>query len=200
MRRATLTVLGLYQWDPTLFNNFSIPEQLDKDVLIDSIILECADLEVTLPNYDIFKRMISSWSASRSNAWTHMYNALTEEYNALHNYDRTETHDDTWSNTNYSSMNQSSGGQDVLTSRTAAFNGDNLATAGSNTTAYGGTANTTDNGTESGSRDYTIRAYGNIGVTTSQQMLESEISLRSKYDMYDIITSEFKQKFCIMIY
>lgn len=200
MRRATLTILGLYQWDPTLFDNFSIPEQLDKDVLIDSIILECADLEITLPNYDIFKRMISSWSASRSNAWEHMYNALTEEYNALHNYDRTETHDDTWSNTNYSSMNQSSGGQDVLTNRTAAFNGDTLAVAGSDTTAYGGTANTTDNGTESGSRDYTIRAYGNIGVTTSQQMLESEISLRSKYDMYDIITSEFKKKFCILIY
>ena len=200
MRRATLTILGLYQWDPTLFDGFTIPEQLDKDVLIDSIILECADLEITLPNYDIFKRMISSWAASRSNAWLHMYNALTEEYNALHNYDRTETHDDAWSNTKYSSMNQSSGGQDVLTSRTAAFNGDNLATAGSDTTAYGGTANTTDNGTESGNRDYTIRAYGNIGVTTSQQMLESEISLRSKYDMYDIITQEFKQKFCIMIY
>lgn len=200
MKRATLTILGLYQWDQTLFDNFSVPEQLDKDVLIDSIILECADLEITLPNYDIFKRMISSWSASRFNAWEHMYNALTEEYNALHNYDRTETHDDDWSNTRYSSMNQSSGGQDVLTSRTAAFNGDTLATAGSDTTAYGGTANTVDNGTESGNRDYTIRAYGNIGVTTSQQMLESEISLRSKYDMYDIITSEFKKKFCIMIY
>lgn len=200
MRRATLTILGLYQWDQTLFDGFTVPEQLDKDVLIDSIILECADLEITLPNYDIFKRMISSWSASRSNAWEHMYNALTEEYNALHNYDRTETHDDEWSNRRNSSMNQSSGGQDVLTSRTAAFNGDSLATAGSDTTAYGGTANTTDNGTESGSRDYTIRAYGNIGVTTSQQMLESEISLRSKYDMYDIITSEFKKKFCILIY
>lgn len=200
MRRATLTVLGLYQWNQTLFDGFSIPEQLDKDILIDSIILECADLEVTLPNYDIFKRMISSWSASRSNAWEHMYNALTEEYNALHNYDRTETHDDEWSNRRNSSMEQRSGGQDVLTNRTAAFNGDSLATAGSDTTAYGGTANTTDNGTESGSRDYTIRAYGNIGVTTSQQMLESEISLRSKYDMYDIITSEFKKKFCILIY
>lgn len=200
MRRATLTILGLYQWDQTLFDDFNIPEQLDKDALIDSIILECADLEITLPNYDIFKRMISSWSAARSNAWEHMYNALTEEYNALHNYDRTETHDDDWSNTRYSSMNQSSGGQDVLTNRTAAFNGDTLATAGSDTTAYGGTANTVDNGTESGNRDYTIRAYGNIGVTTSQQMLESEISLRSKYDMYGIITTEFKKKFCIMIY
>lgn len=200
MRKATLTILGLYQWDQTLFDDFRVPEQLDKNILVDSIILECADLEITLPNYDIFKRMISSWSISRLNAWAHMYNALTEEYNALHNYDRTEIHDDKWSNSRNSSIEQQSGGQDVLTNRTAAFNGDSLATAGSDTTAYGGTANTTDNGTESGSRDYTIRAYGNIGVTTSQQMLESEISLRSKYDMYDIITSEFKQKFCIMIY
>lgn len=42
--------------------------------------------------------------------------------------------------------------------------------------------------------------YGNIGVTTSQQMLESELAIRSNWNMYDIITNDFKNQFCILVY
>lgn len=41
--------------------------------------------------------------------------------------------------------------------------------------------------------------YGNIGVTTTQQMIESSIDLY-KTDLYNIICEEFKEKFCIMLY
>lgn len=45
-----------------------------------------------------------------------------------------------------------------------------------------------------------VRAHGNIGVTTSQQMLESEISLRRTYDLYQIIIGEFDAAFMSRIY
>ena len=41
---------------------------------------------------------------------------------------------------------------------------------------------------------------GNIGVTTSQQMAEAEMKLRAAYDMYNIIVTEFKQRFCLLVY
>ena len=44
------------------------------------------------------------------------------------------------------------------------------------------------------------RVHGNIGVTTSQQMIESEISLRAKYDIYKIISREFEREFLVQIY
>ena len=200
MRRATLTILGLYQWDPTIFDDMQLPAAIDRNTLIGNIVLECAGLEITLPNAEIFKSMLTTWSNSRIDAWSKMVTALQSQYNALHNYDRTETHTDKWSNDSTKNMVQSSGGSDTTTTKTAAFDGDSLATAGENKTAYGGTANTTNTDKDSGTRDYTIKAYGNIGVTTSQQMLESEMQLRGKYDIYSIIVSEFRNKFCILIY
>ena len=200
MRRATLTILGLYQWDPTIFDGMQLPAAIDRNTLIGNIVLECAGLEITLPNAEIFKSMLTTWSNSRIDAWSKMVTALQSQYNALHNYDRTETHTDKWSNDSTKNMVQSSGGSDTTTTKTAAFDGDSLATAGENKTAYGGTANTTNTDKDSGTRDYTIKAYGNIGVTTSQQMLESEMQLRGKYDIYSIIVSEFRNKFCILIY
>lgn len=45
----------------------------------------------------------------------------------------------------------------------------------------------------------TIREYGNIGVMTTQQMLESEQKL-ALFNLYDVITNEFIKKFCILVY
>lgn len=53
---------------------------------------------------------------------------------------------------------------------------------------------------DSHSRSRTLRSSGNIGVTTSQQMIDAEISLREKYNMYDIIIGEFKRQFCVEVW
>ena len=51
---------------------------------------------------------------------------------------------------------------------------------------------------DSASRESHI--HGNIGVTTSQQMLESEIAISEKLNVYDYIVQEFKRRFCILVY
>ena len=51
---------------------------------------------------------------------------------------------------------------------------------------------------DSGSRETHI--HGNIGVTTSQQMLEAEIAIAEKINMYDYITRDFKMHFCVLVY
>lgn len=43
------------------------------------------------------------------------------------------------------------------------------------------------------------RIHGNIGVTTSQQMLESELKLQY-WNLYDKISNLFMKEFCIMVY
>ena len=43
------------------------------------------------------------------------------------------------------------------------------------------------------------RAHGNIGVTTSQQMLEAELEV-SRFNLYDEIASLFLSEFCIYTY
>ena len=41
---------------------------------------------------------------------------------------------------------------------------------------------------------------GNIGVTTSQQMLESEILLRLRWNMMQIILDAFREDICIPVW
>ena len=45
-----------------------------------------------------------------------------------------------------------------------------------------------------------LNVSGNIGVSTSQQMIESEMELRAKYDIYKIISREFEREFLVQIY
>ena len=41
---------------------------------------------------------------------------------------------------------------------------------------------------------------GNIGVTTSQQMLEQEIELSAKLNVIKMIVDSFKERFCLLVY
>lgn len=77
-----------------------------------------------------------------------------------------------------------------------------------NTQTYNSTVTNTGSGSDKTQTDYgkqrteteSTRIHGNIGVTTSQQMIESEMSLRAKYDIYKIISREFEREFLVQIY
>ena len=77
-----------------------------------------------------------------------------------------------------------------------------------NTQTYNSTVTNTGSGSDKTQTDYgkqrteteTTRIHGNIGVTTSQQMIESEMELRAKYDIYKIISREFEREFLVQIY
>lgn len=45
-----------------------------------------------------------------------------------------------------------------------------------------------------------LHTRGNIGVTTSQQMLESELDLIPRLDVVDYIADDFKNEFCLYVY
>lgn len=61
------------------------------------------------------------------------------------------------------------------------------------------TADTTTSETEKRDLVRSGRAHGNIGVTTSQRMIESEREV-SLYNIIDVIITSFKNRFCLQIY
>ena len=46
---------------------------------------------------------------------------------------------------------------------------------------------------------HNARLFGNIGVTTSQQMLQSELDI-ARWNLYEHIADLFCQEFCVMVY
>lgn len=71
--------------------------------------------------------------------------------------------------------------------------------SGSSTRTYNttdadtGTQTIADSGQDTETRNYKLTRSGNIGVTTSQQMLEAEMALRSKYYIVDLILADVKR-------
>lgn len=61
------------------------------------------------------------------------------------------------------------------------------------------TENENVNGGRTGRHTRVGRAHGNIGVTTSQQMIQSERDL-VVFNLYDVIAESFIENFCLMVY
>lgn len=51
-----------------------------------------------------------------------------------------------------------------------------------------------------GTTTRTVLAYGNIGVTTSQEMLTQEMEIAKIINVIPIIIDSFKNRFCLMVY
>lgn len=72
---------------------------------------------------------------------------------------------------------------------------------GSDSLTHHGTIDETTNNTtsESATNDETVTVKGNIGVTTSQQMLKDELNI-AKWNIYENIATMFINDFCTPIY
>ena len=90
-RMTTMSPLGLYRWDETIFDLMQIPSALDKPTLIDNLLAETAELEVLYPNPVVFKNLVGVWSAKQIDIWNRLYATTQYEYNPLENYNRYET-------------------------------------------------------------------------------------------------------------
>ena len=90
-RMATMSPLGLYRWDDTIFDLMQIPSALNKQTLIDNLLSETAELEVLYPNPVVFKNLVGVWSAKQIDIWNKLYTTTQYEYNPIENYNRLET-------------------------------------------------------------------------------------------------------------
>lgn len=225
--RATLSILGLYQREPTLFDELELPGSMNKDVLIDNILYEAATLEAYYPDPNFMKFMIGRWSFMNQSVWQKLYDTTVLEYNPIFNYDRTEE----WSENEQMLDKRTLTGKEMETStdnssgeiRSSGTVQSELNVSGYNESSYVPreqtietpdtlTSNTSEtdrivsidkNDTENMDRKRdnirTGRAFGNIGVTTTQQMIQQERET-VLFNMYKVITDSFIERFCLMIY
>lgn len=184
---ATLSLLGLYSFRGDILDDLKLPEGIDRDDFIEMLLFDTAELELLTPNPDIMKMLLGRWSNVRINAWSKMLETETVEYNPIHNYDRQED----WFDDSSGSVKNS--GSNITDLSVAGFNESDMADRERTVQTAGTGAATTEQ------RRHTARIAGNIGVTTTQQMLESEREFRKYSTVYAII-DEFKERFCLLVY
>lgn len=184
---ALLTIRGMYNYHPSLFDELTIPDFWDKETLIGVILRETDEREVLYANPDVMEIAIMHWGNSNLGQWQRLAKALQVEYEPLENFDRQEFYTDT--HTGVQTGNSSS----TSTGKATGFNSDGLVTTDGADSSATANSNTSDTATHTG------RLHGNIGVTTSQQMLQSEIDLR-KYNWYNEVAKEFTHTFTLGVW
>lgn len=215
---AKITLIGIENYlnpERSVFDSLVLPEGIDKDVLIGSIILRCQEFELLYSEPDFLTAAINIWSRKNYRTFEKWVKALNIEYDPLYNYDRTEEYEDD----HQGSFNSSGQGNNTLTNNLTDTTNDTLTHSEKayNDANYVGTTQDQSNGSitrtgtasnalsnsNTGSDTYKnthkARLFGNIGVTTSQQMLQSELDI-ARWNMYEHIADIFCNEFCIMVY
>lgn len=190
MPKARLTVLGLYQYDSSIFDFMYLPLNLSHEILINNILLECSELEILYPDSDFFKFAVKVWSEKEVGRWEHLYRTTQYEYDPIENYNRYEDYTDTNESVGKSTIS----GKNNSETKVAAFDSPEYKESELNTT---GNENRNDS-SASGTLKHTAHLHGNIGVTTTQEMIVQE--RKAILNLYNVIIEDFKNRFCILIY
>ena len=130
---ATLSILGLYRFDETIFDLMAFPEgftQQQKDVVTNNILAECAELEFLYPNPEVAKNLIAIWSQKELPYWDRIYKASLLQYDPIENYRRNET-------------------ENIIDGKTEEHSGSDVARAGGSDSQSGSSSSTeTNSGTD----------------------------------------------------
>ena len=239
MSKAKITLIGMYKWmsdnNDDLFYNLSTPVGIDKQKLVNTILMNGAEFEVLYADADFMKFLIGVWSDKWQRTMEKWINALSIEYNPLENYDRKED----WLETSENKTSRADGssrlesiarkeiaqGNDISLSsgdgstenQISAYDVNTYSPHDKATSSSSGSNNSSSLTDADGKTNSMIidqsngdiknkedslrsgRTHGNIGVTTSQQMLESELDI-AKFNVYDEIANLFLTEFVIYTY
>lgn len=192
------SLYGIYEYDNTILDDIVLPETLDKQVLIDRILQDWGGYDCRFSNPDMCKRFIHSWFSANENNFKMMQEALTMDYNPIENYDRHASHtiDITRNNVHTSQDSGKDTVESDTTNKQAPFDGTTLKTT-DETSSEGSTTYGRENKLsldDDEKEKLNEHVHGNIGVTTNQQMIQSELELR-EFDIYQNISNRFANQF-----
>lgn len=190
---ATMSIVGLYNADNTIFDDLQLPTQISsiRQDVINEILLECSELEVIYPDPDLMKNAIKSWSSVMQQTWSKWAAAIFATYNPLWNVDATIHEHTDGASIGSGSMS----GSNTETDSSTSFNSGSMA-ARDKAEIYAN--QTTGDNRNWGETKDTTRT-GNIGVTSSQQLIMQEIEV-AKNNVVMYIINSFKKRFCLLIY
>lgn len=202
---ATITLMGLLTYDPDLlYENFNLPISLltIKTKLLEHIVFECAELEIVISDPTWFGRMLDAWSTVMTPQWDYFIKwKLAQDETTVEDAKggrkltkkSTRTPELTTRTTNTTSNEER--GESVISN--SAYN----------QSTYYPSERRENNSLQDISNDGTVRYTG----SESYQYEENENDvfdiedidkiLKNGYvNIYNIICTDFKERFCLMVY
>lgn len=196
---ATMSLLGLWTANKGLFDFLKIPAALNKQTLIDNLLMECAELEILYPDAEFMRAAIGAWSSAEVDKWEELEKTLHYEYDPISNYDRREEWTDDSEGSSTASGTATSNATGTVTNKQAGYNSQTLVTSDGSESGDQSNSSTNNNSSGKSNSRHVGTVRGNIGVTTSQQMIEEQRRVVD-YCIYDVIIDSFLRRFCLLVY
>lgn len=220
---ASTGLLDLLYYDDTIMDNFTVPDGIDRRLALDTIYQRCGLTPLYHPDPAWLKFYVGRWCSKNAKTWEELYKTTIQDYNPIYNYDRTEETTDTRSGTRKLSEDTRSNtkqngdtsvtdtGSDRSEHTLSADNSDSYepgykdvssrqdTQASESSNRVDVTGDRAVDETTGETYSHKLRAYGNIGVTTTQEMLEAQRKV-VRYNIYNEIADSFKDEFCLYIY
>lgn len=203
---------NIIQYNPDWFELAVLPSGIDKQTLKETIIFRCGLLTPIYGEPGLFEKFVGHWFAKQYNNIERLISLYAAEYDPLRNYDRTEEYDgtdtDRLQHGKVTTNNLSEGhtGTDQTERQTSAMNEITYQPDNHEDLIHGETITNTGTVTDSGT-DVTTKTinhdnhiYGNIGVTTSQQMWIQENELLRDHNIYNEIAILFENEMMLGVY
>jgi hypothetical protein len=208
---------NICEWYGTeeVFKDIKIPNGIDRSILINSIMDECALYEPIVYDMPFLNQKVQNFFLKNYDVFDRLNKACNLEYEVIENYDRKEfinrdrenTNTETKERNNTSRNTEKTTDSTITTNKISPYDIKSYENDSQNENNYDRDSDielneneTNNNNTNNkGKETETNWIHGNIGVTTSQQMLESEINIRPKLNIYKIISTSFFDEFMIKL-
>lgn len=223
-----LTLNNMLDYNSSLFDSVAIPADASKQTLLDTIVRNYGEMQVTIPDWSLLRYYTESWFSANRLRFARLWDVYKVEYNPIWNKDgvveevrtpdllrtRKDTRTpDLENKTTYDSKVKTTDTGNI-TQQTMGFNSSafadlnkevpdttNTATrSGNDTVAFSGTETTDSTEMEKGKEKTTRTERGNIGLTTTQHLVQEEVDLWTNFGFYDTIAKMYATEFLVMIY
>lgn len=192
-------------YDNDLFDDIILPEGIEHDTVVNTILMESALNTPMYPEHDLLKMMIQNFFRKYYNNFDRYNRAMNAEYEPNENYHKT---DERTIRDNVNKVQNLDGKQ--VNSLNENANNENFRMAfdtndykrtdrSTSNTSNNDTYKQNDKTTTDSNRNGTIitNSHGLTGVYTNQRLVEDEAKLRSKYNVYNYISDLFYEEFMI---
>lgn len=208
---ATGSTLDLLMFDTSILDGLAVPDGINRDDVIACIVQQYGQQALVHPDPEYMRTYVGVWSKRRLQIWTKLLRTTELEYNPIENYDRTEEITERRETSRKTDTSTTATGADTTATDSSAehqvsaenaytYQPDSKDTTSENL-AIRRTNDTSGNMDESGIDSFTHsnRTHGNIGVTTSQQMIAAEREI-VRYSLIEEIAADYRDTFCLSIY
>lgn len=166
----------------SIFDDATIDSRLDKNTFCAYVLKESSGLHSLYRSVGEFTIYCKIWCKANNFMISKLLDTMEFDYNPIHNYDRHEE----GSNKNKQTRNLERPTEDHIKNTTSAYNSSTMQP----TDNVDSNGKTEDKGTIDDDASYKNYMYGNIGVTTTQDMIDAERRV-DDYNIYEFLALRF---------